>query len=175
MPLPRQNVSLELASDVLVDFVREHSGTAAFKQYASVLKYRTWFFSPRKKLALLEELFFLHSALARAAIASVDADRSTKIYLRILFHFKLKLLISVLSQDDPTFSGRCKQYTSSYTSLLENGGDAIGLTSIFLSQLYRDPSKGLNLTESMSLLPILLATQKLINDVAASMNVVPSS
>ena len=174
MPLVPQEVSTETATDVLVDFIREHCRKQKVEAFARAAGYRTWFFAPAKKLRLFEEVFFLHAALALASIEKARTDRSTKLYLRTLFQYKVQQKIgALLGEDDPSFGARRAARTKSYSSLLASGGDEIGLASIFLGQLHASPEKSLNLQASMKLLPLLLAARNLIEQVAASMVVQP--
>ena len=164
MYMTPQNVSTEMATDVLVDFIREHCRKETMKELAKAARFRTSFFAPAKKVRLFEEVFFLHAALALASVDQTTSDRPTKVYLRTLFQYKVRQKIGALiGQDDPSFGTRQSAHMKSYSSILVNGGDEIGLVSTFLQHLHLSSDRSLDLQASMELLPHLLAARNLIN------------
>jgi len=132
MSLTPQNVSTEMATDVLIDFIREYCRKETVKELAKAARFRTSFFAPAKKVRLFEEVFFLHAALALASVDLTRTDRPTKVYLRMLFQYKVQQKIGApIGQDDPSFGTRLSAHMKSYSLVLASGGDEIGLGSTF--------------------------------------------
>lgn len=176
MSLTPQHVSAELATDVLVDYIREHCRKETVGEYGKAARFRTSFFSPSKKLRLFEEVFFLHASLALDAVAKTETDRATKVYMRTLLQYKVQKKIGELvGQGDPSFGTRRATHMKSYATHLAGGGDEIGLAAAFLEQLHLTSAKSLDLQASMELLPRLVAARRFVGQVAASLIVQPNS
>jgi hypothetical protein len=167
-----EQIPFDTAAMVLVGLLRDRSRFQNAQEFGKAANYRSSFLRPKRKLRLIEEVFFLYSALIQDAIASTQADRTTRVLLKTEFQFRVQQeLAPLFAQADASYASRRATHVKEYTSLLASGGDEIGLSTTFAKQLHGSLAAGLGC--AVDLLPLILAARRFTHEVASSMCVEP--
>lgn len=122
----------EQCGDLLFEWLQSHCNSAAIKSVARDVNYKYSFFSPMKKLHLLEELTFLYISLAVHGVNAALDDYSTIEAIVDAFLSKAsKAILNSMASGDEGFQERYTARVDSYFEILRGGGDAIGVAGDF--------------------------------------------
>jgi len=133
--------------DFLYDWLRSHCNSASLKSVSQEVGYKYSFFSPAKKLHLLEELTFLYISLAIHGVNEALTDYETIQSIVDAFLEKMRSrILNPMASDDDNFQDRYSTRVGAYFELLNGGGDALGVAGDFLVGLFGTPEARLKFT-----------------------------
>ena len=118
MESDRLEFTVEEVAEGYFDFVRAHSGSEAFKKTSKAIKYKTNFFTPKKKRRLIEELLFFHRELALKLIKLLAKDQDLANEINEIFDKKFARPLGVLMKGDTTASDQFHTHSNEYRKLL---------------------------------------------------------
>lgn len=109
----------------------------ALKSVGKEIGYSMSFFKPRKKKILFEELLFSNIAVVIHAVNLHKDANESKIIIDS-FLASMRSAFDSFAEDEPEFQERYSSRLTTYFTLIQNGGDLIGLSSQFFRFLYND-------------------------------------
>ena len=158
--MSREVLTPAQCGEMLTAWFSSRCNSSKAKSLAAAAGYKYSFFSPSRKLRLLEEVTFLYLCLAvhgvNLAVAEHHIVQST--VDSFLEHMKVSVLKS-LALGDSGFDGRYTKRVGTYFECLRGGCDAIGLAGEFLVGLFGTSEARLKLNGTLALSQEIAASQ----------------
>lgn len=145
---------------MLVAWFRSRCNSSKAKSLAAAAQYKYSFFSPARKVRLLEELTFLYLCLAVHGVNEAIGEHHIVQAAVDSFLERMRgAVLSSLAAGDPTFDQRYTTRVGSYFEVLRGGCDAIGVAGEFLVGLFGAEEAGLKLHGTLALSQEITSSQ----------------